>query len=236
MRELGARLRRHAPAALLAGLAIAIAWAFAATVLVHTRPMGLPLDDSYIYLTYAKQIGRGQPFSYFPGGGYSAGSTSALWPFVLAPLWALGARGHALVWASYLVSAALYVVTVLGVRAVAAAIAGELAGVVAGVIALSIAPLAWAALSGMEVAFATALLVTALRLLLTAPTTGGPGWRLGACLAALSLSRPEAMAIAFAICGAVAAIARSMAAIPVAGSMPLRCATQPPSVMLIPSH
>src|SRR4249920_1784641 len=71
--------------------AIAIAWAFAVTVLRHTRPMGLPLDDSYIYLTYAKQIGRGQPFTYFPGGGYSAGSTSALWPMLLAPFWALGA-------------------------------------------------------------------------------------------------------------------------------------------------
>ena len=47
-----------------------IAWAFAATVLAVTRPMGLPLDDSYIYLTYAKQFGRAQPFTYFPGGGY----------------------------------------------------------------------------------------------------------------------------------------------------------------------
>ena len=28
--------------------------------------MGLPLDDSYIYLTYAKQFGRAQPFTYFP--------------------------------------------------------------------------------------------------------------------------------------------------------------------------
>jgi len=64
--------------------------------LAHTRPMGLPLDDSYIYLTYAKQFGRGQPFTYFPGGGYSAGSTSVLWPMLLAPFWTLGARGHAL--------------------------------------------------------------------------------------------------------------------------------------------
>ena len=63
--------------------------------------MGLPLDDSYIYLTYAKQFGRAQPFTYFPGGGYSAGSTSVLWPMLLAPFWTLGARGHALVWVSF---------------------------------------------------------------------------------------------------------------------------------------
>ena len=62
-------LRPYAPHAAIALTAIAIAWAFAATTLMHTRPMGLPLDDSYIYLTYAKQFGRFQPFSYFPGGG-----------------------------------------------------------------------------------------------------------------------------------------------------------------------
>src|SRR6185312_1767048 len=69
--------------AIVAAVAGFIIWAFAAVVLVHTPHMGLPLDDSYIYLTYAKQIGRAHPFTYFSGGGYSAGATSALWPIVL---------------------------------------------------------------------------------------------------------------------------------------------------------
>src|ERR1700712_1716277 len=76
-------------------IAIAIAWSFAVTVLRHTWPMGLPLADRYIHLTYAEQFGRGQPFTYFPGGGYSAGATSVVWTMVLAPFWTLGARGHA---------------------------------------------------------------------------------------------------------------------------------------------
>ena len=65
-----AKLRPYAPAAAIAALAIFIAWAFAATTLFYTRPMGLPLDDSYIYLTYAKQFRRGREatFTYFPGG------------------------------------------------------------------------------------------------------------------------------------------------------------------------
>jgi hypothetical protein len=41
----------------LALAAVAIAWAFAATALRHTRAMALPLDDSYVYLTYAGQLG-----------------------------------------------------------------------------------------------------------------------------------------------------------------------------------
>src|SRR3954462_9532668 len=103
------RLLPYLPAAAITLAAVAIAWAFAVTVLRHTRPMGLPLDDSYIYLTYAKQFGRGQPFTYFPGGGYSAGSTSVVWPMLLAPFWTFGLRGHALVWVSYVMCSLLYV-------------------------------------------------------------------------------------------------------------------------------
>jgi hypothetical protein len=197
-------LRPHAAAAALALAAATIVWAFAATTLAHTRPMGLPLDDSYIYLTYAKQFGRGQPFSYFPGGGYSAGATSALWPMVLAPFWTLGARGHALVWVSFLVCGVLYALTALGVYRLARAIGGELAGIVGGFAVLAIAPFAWCALSGMEVALAAALLVGTLLLLARAPREGPPSRRLGVCIAALSLSRPEAMLIAGVIAGASA--------------------------------
>jgi hypothetical protein len=169
--------------------------------------MGLPLDDSYIYLTYAKQFGRGQPFTYFPGGGYSAGSTSVLWPMVLAPFWTLGARGHALVWVSFAVSTALYAATALGVSRIVSHLAGGVAGGLAPVILLAIAPFAWAALSGMEVALASALLVTMIRLLLVAPATGRPGTKLAACLAAAVLARPEAILLVAVVAG-VAAIQR----------------------------
>src|SRR5207249_10291223 len=125
----------------IAAVAFAIAWAFAATVLSHTPSMGLPLDDSYIYLTYAKQFGRAQPFTYFPGGGYSAGSTSVLWPMLLAPFWTLGARGHALVWVSFGMCAALYAAVGVGCYRFVRGISGEVAGVLAAVMVLAIAPL-----------------------------------------------------------------------------------------------
>lgn len=195
------RARPYLPHALIALVAIAIAWAFAATTLMHTRPMGLPLDDSYIYLTYAKQFGRGQLFSYYPGGGYSAGSTSVLWPMLLAPFWALGARGHALVWVSFGLCTALYAATCVGVHHVVRRIAGELPGVVAAALVLGIAPFAWTSLSGMEVAFAAALLVAMILLLLDQPDTGRPTKRLIAVLAAASLSRPEATLLVAGVVG-----------------------------------
>jgi len=196
--------QRFVPVAFLALVAIVIAWAFAATTLAHTEHMGLPLDDSYIYLTYAKQFGRAQPFTYFPGGGYSAGSTSVLWPMVLAPFWTLGARGHALVWVSFLVCTVLYGATAIGCYKFVRDLAGEACGVAAGVLVLAIAPFAWCALSGMEVAFASALLVAVLLLLVRDPKTGPPKPVLAIALAALSLSRPEATMIAFGVCGACA--------------------------------
>ena len=189
------RLRPFAPAAILVALALFIAWAFAAMTLRYAGPMGLPLDDSYIYLTYAKQFGRGEPFTYFPGGGYSAGSTSVLWPMLLAPFWTLGARGHALVWVSFGLCAVLYAAVAVGAYRFVRELRDELSGVLCGVLVLVIAPFAWCALSGMEVAFASALLVATLLLLAREPNEGRPSWLLVATLAATSLSRPEATLI-----------------------------------------
>ena len=131
----------------IAAVAVALVWWFAAVTVGHAGTMGLPLDDGYIYMTYAKQFGRAEPFTYYTGGGYSAGSTSVLWPMVLAPFWTLGARGHALVWVSFGLCGALYTATCVGCYRVVRTIAGIPAGVVAAAIVITIGPFAWTALS-----------------------------------------------------------------------------------------
>jgi hypothetical protein len=195
------RLGPYAPAALLVALALFITWAFAATTLRFAGSMGLPLDDSYIYLTYAKQFGRAQPFTYFPGGGYSAGSTSVLWPMLLAPFWTLGARGHALVWVSFGLCSALYAAVAVGCYRFVAKLRDRLSGLLCGVLVLASAPFAWCSLSGMEVALASALLVAMLVLLAREGANDSPSWRLVACLAATALARPEAAVIVVGIVG-----------------------------------
>ena len=47
--------------------------------------MSLPLDDSFIYLQYAKAIAEGHPFVYTPGNAPTTGSTSLLYPLLLVP-------------------------------------------------------------------------------------------------------------------------------------------------------
>ncbi|HEX5059872.1 MAG TPA: hypothetical protein VFV99_10960 [Kofleriaceae bacterium] len=198
-RRLATWAKPYAPTAVIVALALFIVWAFAATTLHYAGSMGLPLDDSYIYLTYAKQFGRAEPFTYFPGGGYSAGSTSVLWPMLLAPFWTLGARGHALVWVSYGMCAVLYAAVAISVYRFVAKIRDPLSGLLGAVMVLVIAPFAWCALSGMEVALAAALLVATLLLLLREPNQGRPSGLFIACLAAASLSRPEATLLVGAI-------------------------------------
>src|SRR5438552_17251928 len=92
------------------GALVLVAWV--AAVYVHAvrtwaGSFGFPLDDSYIYLTYARQIARGRPFTYFDGSGYTAGATSMLWPIVIAPLWAIGFRGTRLLPVVFLLCAML---------------------------------------------------------------------------------------------------------------------------------
>ncbi|HEY5949192.1 MAG TPA: hypothetical protein VIV40_27050, partial [Kofleriaceae bacterium] len=199
LRRWAPTLKPYVPAAFVVAIALFIAWAFAATTLHFAGSMGLPLDDSYIYLTYAKQFGRAEPFTYFPGGGYSAGSTSVLWPMLLAPFWTLGARGHALVWISFGMCAALYAAVAVGCYRFVAKLRDQLSGVLCAVLVLVIAPFAWCALSGMEVAFASALLVATLLLLANERGEGRPSSLLAVCLAATSLARPEATLLVGAI-------------------------------------
>jgi hypothetical protein len=97
------------------------------------------------------------------------------------------------------VCGALYAAVALGVWRFVRAAAGEAAGLAAAGMVLAIAPFAWCAMSGMEVAFASALLVAMLLLL-----RQGFSWRLVVVMAAASLSRPEAMLIVFAVCGVCA--------------------------------
>lgn len=180
--------------------AIIIALEFLGVVLRHTK-FGLPIEDAYIYLNYAKQFGRAEPFTYFSGGGYSAGSTSIIWPMLLAPFWALGARGEALVWVSFFVSACLYAATCVLAGALVRRIYGSVAAIVAAGLTLGIAPFAFTALSGMEVALASSLLLAATYQLLSVTSTGSPNKKLMLTLTCLSLSRPEATVIVVCIVG-----------------------------------
>jgi len=109
------------------------------------------LDDAYIHFQYARAIAEGHPMRFQAGEPITSGATSLLWPAVLAPFWALGARGDTIVWAAWVLS-----FTALGALAGEAAslthrLAGRAAAVGAAVMTVSFGGLVWCAASGMEV-------------------------------------------------------------------------------------
>jgi hypothetical protein len=146
---------------------------------------GFPLDDSWIHLHFARNIVEGTGFSYNPGTPV-AGSTAPAWTLVLA-------MAAALFGPSLAVAKLVGVLATIGAAVVTrrAAIAWGAAPAEALAVAVALlwsGPIAWGALSGMEVPLA-ALLVAAVLLLDARNRTG---WV--ALLAALAvLARPEAL-------------------------------------------
>lgn len=182
------------------GLAVVVvvALAYLVPALVLTRgAWPAPLDDVYIHYDFARSTARGHPFEWVIGNGYSSGCTSVLYPFVLAPGYLLGLRGPALgAWATLVAVASLFDV----IRSVTRVLRTTAAQVVLAPVLLAAPLLDWTLFSGMEVAFALALLGRALVAARDASSSAPSNRashqrRAGAYLAALALTRPECVVL-----------------------------------------
>ena len=171
-------------------LAIALSLALALGVfLVRERQLaggsGFPLDDAWIHFHFARNLAEGHGFVYNPGVHVS-GSTAPLWTLLLGGTFAL-AGSEPLLAKALGVAAALLTALLAGV--LAGRFTGhEGLGLLAGALTALAGPLAWGALSGMEVSLA-ALLVTGG---LLAHSMGRDG-AAAALLALAVLARPESV-------------------------------------------
>lgn len=120
---------------------------------------GLPLDDAWIHLHFARNLAEGLGFVYNPGTAV-AGSTAPLWTLLLGA----GARvaGPSVALAKALGVAAVVAAGLVTRRAALAWGAAPGAALVAGVGLLWTGAFAWGALSGMEVGLAALLVAAAL--------------------------------------------------------------------------
>ena len=146
---------------------------------------GFPLDDAWIHLQFARNLAEGAGFSFNPGASV-AGSTAPLWTLLLAA--GAAAFSPSLGMAKAFGVAATLGAAILTRRAALAWGARADVALVAAVALLWTGPVAWGALSGMEVALAAFLVAAALlahahdRLLVSS-----------ACAALAVLARPEAV-------------------------------------------
>jgi hypothetical protein len=157
-----------------------------------------PLDDVYIHYDFAKSAASGHPFSWIAGNGYSSGGTSLLYPLILAVGFISGLHGSNLGAFAALVA----ILSLVDLSRSIASLSPRPSLAIAAPIALMAVPLLdWTWFSGMEVAFAAALLGRAIRSAHRA-AIAPPQIRARAQLAAgvylalLAVSRPECAVLA----------------------------------------
>jgi hypothetical protein len=89
------------------------AYYFVGSMASPTNHVALPQPDTILYCQAARQIVEGQPFIFSPGDKPSTGTTSHLYPFLLAIPYALGATGDNLITAGFALNALFYLIFVL---------------------------------------------------------------------------------------------------------------------------
>lgn len=135
---------------------------FSAAVLCDNGVIPLSQPDTLLYCQAARRIVEGHPFSFSNGTALSTGTTSVLYPFVLAiPYW-LGCTGDALLVASFFLNALFYLITLTCWFLVARRVFTESSGCLLFSLSLSLfGPLAFCAFSqtdiGMWMAFSAVL-------------------------------------------------------------------------------
>ncbi|NKB65708.1 MAG: hypothetical protein GKR89_01485 [Candidatus Latescibacteria bacterium] len=148
---------------------------------------GLPLDDSWIHLQFARNLIQGAGFAFNPGEQVSA-STAPLWTLILAlvhllpvnVVWAVKGLGVVLLWGNGLLTVHL----------------GRQVGLppwacwLAGLVVVLTPRLLWGSLSGMEVGLATGLATAGLWLHLR---SGGLSYGSTVLMGLAVLARPECL-------------------------------------------
>jgi hypothetical protein len=186
-----AHARDRRPLALLVTLGLLVIAGYHATErALLGGGWGLPLDDAWIHLAFARNLADGLGLAYRPGEPV-AGSTAPLWTALLAPLFLL--PGAAAAWAK-LLGGALYLALAPAAWRLARALAlGPGAALYAGVLTALTSWLAWSALSGMEVPLFALLSVAGMALHAEERADPGrPPLALGV-LGLAALARPEGM-------------------------------------------
>ncbi len=147
LRALAERAKPYLPALAVSG---ALGYLAIRAILADAGRPAMPLDDSFIHLVYARRFGELAPFTFAPGGGFSSGATSFLWPALLAPFWVLGLRGLSLIWAAWGIGTLLHAAVAVETKRLAEPLVGRAAAVGAGAMCLLFGAFAWFAWSGME--------------------------------------------------------------------------------------
>ena len=187
-----------------AGLASVVALGFVVVNTAYNQGrFSPPLDDVYIHLQYARQIGLGHFLEYQTGQPPSTGASSLLYVLVLGSAFALGAQGGLLLYAAVGFGVLCAVATTVLVAHLGRTVASRAVGAVAAMFTALCGPFLWGTTSGMEVGLVSALAVgTVLAFAREQPTARFRATPVVGMF--LVLARPEGLVLVAAISVAVA--------------------------------
>ena len=188
------------PATWLVLLSGGIAFVYILTMLdaAAGRPVA-PLDDAYIHFQYARQMALGQPWQYNTGDPISTGTTSLLYPFLLAAAFRLGFTGDAIVWPALLLGSASLVLSTILIYRITYLLSDDRVGdsntalrqgiaLATALLFLLTGAIPWAYLNGMETGLFTLMILVALHGFVSKQTR-----QFAAFLVLASLLRPEGL-------------------------------------------
>ena len=98
---------------LAVGLIQIAAYWFCGAMSTSAGTMALPQPDSPLYYQAARRIVEGNPFSYSEGSSVCTGTTTVLYPFLLAVPYALGCVGDTIIVAGFFLNAFFYLIFLL---------------------------------------------------------------------------------------------------------------------------
>lgn len=161
-----------------------------------------PLDDAYIHLQYASQIGNGHFLQYNTGDPISTGASSLLYVLVLGACYALGFQGNAFLPFAMGLGALCLALTAAFIYHIGRRTISRRIGIGAGLLVATNGALLWGSVSGMEVGF-VAMLISGMVLAFTleAPRKRFVLTPLIGLLAAIT--RPEAFIFSVALAAAM---------------------------------
>ena len=131
-----------------------------------------PLDDAYIHLQYAAQIGQGHFLQWNTGDPISTGASSLLYVLVLGAAYAIGFQAGLFEWFAVGFGILCFAIAAAATFALGRRLVGRWVGLWAGVLVAVSGPLLWGATSGMEVGMAAMLFVLSVLFLVRESDSG----------------------------------------------------------------
>ncbi len=147
--------------AVLVGTAVQLGRLVASEREITGGKISLPLDDSFIYMQYARAIAEGHPFVYTPGNAPTSGSTSLWYPLLLLPPHLLRLPPEACIFWVLAIGALLFAASALLLIRLGNRLGGPVGGALSALLFLASPHMLWGYFSGMEIALYGTVLLAA---------------------------------------------------------------------------